>query len=114
MTGAELRRTRRKAEQTQQQFATDLGVAPNTVARWERGERPIPKWVTRRLAADRTATKARGTAADRPRRGHTSKDIYLRLMKKYHPDKHPQNREAAEGFTADLNEWWKAIKAERE
>jgi len=35
---------------SQRQLAAVLGVAGNTVARWERGERPIPRWVDQVLA----------------------------------------------------------------
>jgi len=41
MTGQQLRALRRKAGKTQEQLAAILAVAPNTVARWERGERAI-------------------------------------------------------------------------
>ena len=42
MDGSELRRRRERLRMTQEQLARELGVAPNTVARWERGERSIP------------------------------------------------------------------------
>lgn len=42
MTGAELRAARARLGLTQAALAKKLHVAPNTVARWERGERAIP------------------------------------------------------------------------
>lgn len=42
MTPEALRARRQAAGLTQSQLASHLGVSPNTVARWERGERPIP------------------------------------------------------------------------
>ena len=38
MTGKELRRRRQQLKLTQAELATLIGVAKNTVARWERGE----------------------------------------------------------------------------
>jgi DNA-binding transcriptional regulator YiaG len=35
---------------TQSNLAETLGVAANTVARWERGDLPIPKWVDQTIA----------------------------------------------------------------
>ncbi len=45
MTGDELRDKREALGMTQEQLATELKVAPNTVARWERGERSIPPYL---------------------------------------------------------------------
>lgn len=42
MTGEEFKRWREKFDLTQEQLAVALGIAPNTVARWERDERAIP------------------------------------------------------------------------
>lgn len=42
MSGDELRRRREALGMTQEKLAISLGVAANTVARWERGERTIP------------------------------------------------------------------------
>ena len=42
MAGDELRKRREALGMTQEQLAGELGVAANTVARWERGERSIP------------------------------------------------------------------------
>jgi transcriptional regulator with XRE-family HTH domain len=41
MKGQELRAIRDRLRWTQAEFAKALGVAPNTVARWERDERRI-------------------------------------------------------------------------
>jgi transcriptional regulator with XRE-family HTH domain len=43
MTSVEFSLIRKTLGLTQQQLAEKLGVDPNTVARWERGERPILK-----------------------------------------------------------------------
>lgn len=51
-----MREARLRACLTQRQLAERLGVAPNTVARWERGERPIDE---RTAIATRTVTEAR-------------------------------------------------------
>lgn len=45
MTGDELRIKREELGMTQGQLAIALGVASNTVARWERGERSIPPYL---------------------------------------------------------------------
>ena len=41
MTGQGLRRLRRKLGMTQLQLATRLGMQKNSIARMERGERPV-------------------------------------------------------------------------
>lgn len=41
MEGNQLRSIRKKLGWTQEQMASELGVAANTIARWERGERGI-------------------------------------------------------------------------
>jgi DNA-binding XRE family transcriptional regulator len=46
----DIRRTRRALRLTQVEFAALVGVAPNTVARWERGEMGM-SWTTARLIA---------------------------------------------------------------
>jgi DNA-binding transcriptional regulator YiaG len=43
MEGSQLRKIRLHMALTQEQFAKQLGVRPNTVARWERNERRISK-----------------------------------------------------------------------
>lgn len=50
MTPRELHAIRTGRAHSQRQLAAVLGVAGNTVARWERGERPIPRWVDQVLA----------------------------------------------------------------
>jgi DNA-binding XRE family transcriptional regulator len=50
VTSTELYHIRTSRAHTQRQLADALGVAWNTVARWERGERPIPRWVDQSLA----------------------------------------------------------------
>jgi transcriptional regulator with XRE-family HTH domain len=62
MSGQQLRRLRRQLGWTQAVLAVELGVAANTVARWERGERAIPEPVARlakRLAGERLARRTR-------------------------------------------------------
>ena len=49
MTPKELYDFRTGRAHSQRQLAAVLGVAGNTVARWERGERPIPRWVDQSL-----------------------------------------------------------------
>lgn len=41
MTGADIRAVRRAAAMTQKQFAEAIGLQPNSLARIERGERPV-------------------------------------------------------------------------
>ena len=56
MHGKTLRTIRKRLGLTQALLAEQLGVASNTVARWERGERSIPEPVARliqRLMAER-------------------------------------------------------------
>ena len=64
MEGFELREWREGAELTQEQLAEWLGVAANTIARWERGERSIPPTVP--LALE---TVGRRLAASKKRKG---------------------------------------------
>jgi len=45
MTGKRFRQIRRKLGLSQSQLAKLLGVWPNTVAIWDRGEKPIPVMV---------------------------------------------------------------------
>ena len=47
MTPSALRRLRRRVRLSQAKFADLVGVAPNTVARWERGERAIGRAMDR-------------------------------------------------------------------
>lgn len=45
MTGSELKKIRESLRLTQEEFADRLGVARNTVARWERNEISIPRYL---------------------------------------------------------------------
>ncbi len=57
MTGAEIREARARLGLTQVQLADALGVSPNTLARWERGEIPPVHPTMLRLALERLAQK---------------------------------------------------------
>lgn len=46
MEPQELKDTRERLKLTQKDLAERLGVAANTVARWERGERSIPEFLS--------------------------------------------------------------------
>ena len=64
MTGNELLAVRRRLGWTQAQLAEAVGVAPNTVARWERGElsmrEPAVRLVRLLAAQNAPAKKKRG------------------------------------------------------
>ena len=49
MQGNKLKSVRSRLGLTQAQVADELGVAPNTVARWERGHIRMPEWQVERL-----------------------------------------------------------------
>lgn len=51
MNGEQLRTIRRRIRLTQTALAEHIGVAANTVARWERGELPIPRHMDLTLEA---------------------------------------------------------------
>lgn len=53
-------------QRTQSDLAESLGVASNTVARWERGDLPIPKWVDQTIALMRRLDRTE-LALDRER-----------------------------------------------
>lgn len=62
MDGPELRRIRRRLGWTQKKLAEELGVAENTVARWERDElgmRSTAEKLIRRLAAEHLGSRRR-------------------------------------------------------
>jgi transcriptional regulator with XRE-family HTH domain len=67
MTGEEFRRCRVTLEMTQQQFATALGIGPNTVARYERDELKIYEPVARLAALLAAQPGARCPATPRSR-----------------------------------------------
>ena len=58
MTPNELLSRRRALGLSQAELATRLGVATNTVARWERGERAIPPYLQLALQVIEIATPA--------------------------------------------------------
>ena len=62
MNGNRLRALRRRLTWTQAQLADAIGVAANTIARYERGERKIPEPVARlmtRLVKEQPKRRAR-------------------------------------------------------
>jgi DNA-binding transcriptional regulator YiaG len=61
MTGDEVRALRRRLKLTQVQFGELIGVAGNSVARWERGEMRVRESAARlmRLLAERRPTRRR-------------------------------------------------------
>ena len=66
MRNEELKSLRSRLGLTQAALAQAVGVVPNTLARWERGEIGIPGWAVERLdAAARSGPS--GTAVTRPR-----------------------------------------------
>ena len=66
MTNVELKSLRTRLGLTQAALAEAVGVVPNTLARWERGELGIPVWAVERLdAASRSGSS--GSAVTRPR-----------------------------------------------
>ena len=66
MTPTELKSLRSRLGLTQAALAEAVGVVPNTLARWERGELGIPNWAVERLgAASRSGSS--GRAVTRPR-----------------------------------------------
>jgi DNA-binding XRE family transcriptional regulator len=50
MTPHKLRSYRRKHDLTQKQLADRIGVNQSSVAKWELGTHPIPKWVGKMLS----------------------------------------------------------------
>jgi transcriptional regulator with XRE-family HTH domain len=70
MDGSELKRIRRRLKLTQVSFAEQIGVASNTVARWERDERAITEPTARliRLLGNAARPDSAGRSADWPKR----------------------------------------------
>ena len=60
--GSELQRLRTRAGLTQAALAAKLGIAPNTVTRWERNERTITEPMTRliRVTVEASNRKRKG------------------------------------------------------
>lgn len=66
-----LRATRIRRGLTQKQVAAELGVSPNTVARWERGElgfHPAMREKVEAWISSGTSTRRRGKTEDNPPR----------------------------------------------
>jgi DNA-binding transcriptional regulator YiaG len=61
--GAELRRLRIRARLTQAALAAKLGVAANSVARWERNERAIAEPMARLIVMTLESMKPKGKGA---------------------------------------------------
>ena len=66
MTNAELKSLRTRLGLTQAALAEAVGVVPNTLARWERGELGVPGWAAERLDVV-SRSGASGSAVTRPR-----------------------------------------------
>ena len=66
MTNAELKSLRTRLGLTQAALAEAVGVVPNTLARWERGELGVPRWAAERLDVV-SRSGASGSAVTRPR-----------------------------------------------
>ena len=80
LDGATLRQRRAALGLTQAALADQLGVAPNTLARWEQGDKPIgrPERIARLLDRLTTAPTPDGTGSD-GRTGTTTVDDGLEL-----------------------------------
>ena len=66
MESSELKELRIRLGLTQAELAGAIGVAPNTFARWERGELGIPTWAVDRLNSAAHSGSS-GSAVTRPR-----------------------------------------------
>jgi len=70
MTPIRLKAIRKKLKLTQAELADHIGYDTSTVAKWEQGVTPIPKWMEVILAALRGAngkdngSKQRGTSGE--------------------------------------------------
>ena len=87
---------------TQKHLAEQIGVAPNTVARWERGELPISKLA--QVAIQGVFRRAFGGAQEdeQPRASPIDSDRLRQLIQLCHPDKHHGSKSAT-NVTAWLN-----------
>jgi transcriptional regulator with XRE-family HTH domain len=73
MDGPELKRIRKRLKLTQAQFAEQIGIAPNSLARLENGERAITEptaRLIRLLARPAMRPDSDGRSADWPKRTH--------------------------------------------
>ena len=114
MTPTELRtyRTTSCPGLTQAQVAADLQVAPNTVARWERGTLAIPWWVGEVLTLREKVQKAAWDSLIAGSRGRQTARFatkYKALARKYHPDRNPEGAEVMR----DINELAQTLQPRR-
>ena len=127
LSGKRLRKIRLERNWSQTTMAQSFGVTMNTQARWERGEQPIPHWVTvvltfevrlaNQLADHKAHVDELGVELERLRalvgeyysrpEGRSSAGsplavdaIYKKLVWKYHPDRNPHGAEVM----TDINE----------
>jgi transcriptional regulator with XRE-family HTH domain len=118
MDGARFRAARKERNVSQAAWAERLGVAATTVARWERGEQPIPKVVEALIIAESLTKFHERTNRDlkieneslkriaklKPTR-RVDDSVFKRLARKYHPDQNPEHAE----IMTDLNELWQSL-----
>ncbi len=95
MTPNELRKRREALLLTQAELAARLEVAPNTVARWERGERAIPPLLKHALQAVEDAHWA-AVGADPCEHNRRIQAQADRLAAELEAQATPEEREAAE------------------
>src|ERR1051326_7967312 len=85
MTPSELLTRRRSLGLTQERLAQMLGVAANTVARWERGERPIRSPALVLLALERLEARAPAGVGASGARTRLAADAGQQLLAKRAP-----------------------------